>query len=234
MGNMVNISMLLLLGVVLVSSVQASTSNVTKSPDTLIEEAEAILWKDCGAACVKVLKECVDAPELRQNRTQAEPEKFWESALAVFTDKTMGQVDYAKRLQASMTSSSQSTLKHSLKTHRAKGLLKLMNSDTACAMSTTCKLRGMVANKCNYGRAGMNLVYQGINLAIHVLGIVITLLCGCLYIHTMATCVLQSVPPICVFPYNVYGKIWTASIQIWEGTKAITKMCMMHGSMTVS
>ena len=32
-------------------------------------------------------------------------------------------------------------------------------------------------------------------------------------------CVVARIPPVCIFPYNVYSKINTASTQIWEAVK---------------
>ena len=35
---------------------------------------------------------------------------------------------------------------------------------------------------------------------------------GCIYVHNIATCILDKVfPPVCVFPYSVYSKIFTGS-----------------------
>ena len=39
------------------------------------------------------------------------------------------------------------------------------------------------------------------------------------------------IPPICIFPYNVYSKINTASTQIWEAVKSSTQVCMLHGGL---
>jgi hypothetical protein len=110
----------------------------------------------------------------------------------------------------------------------------ILSTDTACASNAACKLKSMMANKCNYGREALQLAYQGLNIAAHVMGVVITLLCGCLFVHSTAVCVLQSVPPICIFPYNVYGKVYSGSEQLWESVKGATKTCMMHGDVMIA
>jgi len=101
---------------------------------------------------------------------------------------------------------------------------------TGCASDALCSIKNLVANACNYGRAAMQATYQGVNVVVHVMGVLITALCGCLNVLTTAVCVLQSVPPTCQLPYRVFGKLWTASIQLWEATKGSTQMCMMHAT----
>ena len=76
--------------------------------------------------------------------------------------------------------------------------------------------------------------YQGMNVAAHTFAVLVSLLCGCVNIHTSAMCVLQSVPPICVFPYNVYSKVYSGSIQLWEAVKGSTKTCILHGDAAIS
>merc|ERR1712113_28120 len=111
---------------------------------------------------------------------------------------------------------------------------EMLLADVACATSATCRLRSLMANKCNFGREALQQTYQGLNLAAHTMGVLITLLCGCLYVNTAAFCALQSVPPVCVFPYNVYSKIFTQTIQLWESVKTATKTCMLHGDPMIS
>ena len=68
------------------------------------------------------------------------------------------------------------------------------------------------------------------NIVAQVMGTLVSLLCGvgasvaeprraslfdvagCMFVHTVALCVMDKIfPPICVFPYNVYSKIFTGS-----------------------
>ncbi|CAJ1371375.1 unnamed protein product [Effrenium voratum] len=115
--------------------------------------------------------------------------------------------------------------------HRSNlGLADLL-SDVACSSTTACKLKSFLANVCNYGRVALQTVYQVVNVVVHIMAVLITLLCGCLHILTVSFCVLQGIPPICIFPYNVYSKINTASTQIWEAVKATTQFCMLHGGL---
>jgi len=106
--------------------------------------------------------------------------------------------------------------------------------DTACASSADCQLKRLTANKCNYGREALQKSYQSINVMAHTLGSAVSILCGCLFVSEQATCALQSIPPVCIFPYTVYSQLFSGSIEIWEAVKAATRSCMIHGDAAVS
>merc|ERR1712151_452156 len=112
----------------------------------------------------------------------------------------------------------------------------LPGSDTACATPAACRLKTALANKCNYGREALQATYEGLNIAAHVMGVLISLLCGCtgVFVRGQAVCVLQNVPPVCVFPYNVYVKTFSGSTQLWEAVKGATKSCLVHGDAAVA
>jgi hypothetical protein len=107
-------------------------------------------------------------------------------------------------------------------------------SDTPCASTASCKLKQLAANRCNYARGSLQLAYEGLNTVAHTMGVVVSLLCGCIYVHNVATCLLSNVPPVCVFPYSVYSKMLAGSGQAWEAVKASTATCMIHGDPSVS
>merc|ERR1712224_791438 len=102
-------------------------------------------------------------------------------------------------------------------------------ADTPCNSKVQCSLYSMKANKCSYARKGLQVAYQVLNVLVHVFATLITALCGCLFVGPAAVCVLKLIPPICVFPYNVYGKALSASISLWESVKSETMTCMNHG-----
>merc|ERR1712032_335006 len=112
--------------------------------------------------------------------------------------------------------------------------MKMFMADTACNSQTMCSLKGLAANKCSYGRKGLSLAYQGLNIATQVLGTVVSLLCGCVYVQTFAFCMLQTIPFICLGPYQVYSKIYASSVQLWESVKGATKTCIIHGAPEIS
>jgi len=55
-----------------------------------------------------------------------------------------------------------------------------------------------------------------------------------MFVHSKAVCVLANVPEVCIFPYSIYGKVVSGSVQLWESVKGATKTCMLHGDVRVS
>lgn len=209
------------------------SQNFTCSPQVL-PSVESQLRKSCGEACVDDLHTVLRSPRVGADATQlgggSGCASTWVSALALLSERALRGLDDAGRLQETSQSSSRS-----IAAHQQLALpLKELSTDTACATPMTCKLRGMIANKCNYGREALQAAYQGINIAAHVMGVLITQLCGCLYVHEKVVCLLGSVPEVCVFPYNVYSKTFAGSIQMWEAIKGATKSCMLHGDASIA
>merc|ERR1712061_322907 len=86
---------------------------------------------------------------------------------------------------------------------------KMTLADTPCNSQTLCTIDALVANKCSYMRQGLQLAYQGLNIVAHVMGVLVTLLCGCIFVAGGARCVLSFLPPICIRPYSVYSKAFS-------------------------
>lgn len=95
-------------------------------------------------------------------------------------------------------------------------------------------MKTMVANRCNYGRQALQTAYESFNVAVHTMGVAVSTLCGCTFVLDQAKCVMQNVPPVCIFPYNAYSRLFASSVQLWEAVKASTKTCLMHGDAAVS
>merc|ERR1719507_531405 len=106
-------------------------------------------------------------------------------------------------------------------------------TDTACWGGASCALASFVANKCNYGREALQSAYQGLNVAAHVMSALISVLCGCVAVGGKAMCILANVPETCIFPYTVYSKVFSGSVQLWKAVKASTKSCQVRGDVTV-
>jgi len=105
---------------------------------------------------------------------------------------------------------------------------QVRSEDTACGTPAECELRELSINKCNYGRLALQNTYNSLNVVAHVLGSLVSTLCGCVHVEHVSHCILQNVPPMCTFPYTVYSKVFAGSVQVWEAVKASTKSCMMH------
>ena len=177
-----------------------------------------MLAKECGSECVDVLRSVVNA-------SQAEPHVYGNIGRDVFVMKSMSdrgleQVEEAHGLIRAVSVGMESLLRSNADLPRSK--------DTACASPAECKLRELAANKCTYGRAALQSTYNSLNVVAHVLGSLVSSLCGCVHVEHVSHRVLQTVPPTCTFPYTVYSKVFAGSVQVWEAVKASTKSCMMH------
>lgn len=106
-------------------------------------------------------------------------------------------------------------------------------SGVPCSTPAACALKTLEANKCNYGRIALQSAYNELNVATHVLGVLVSSLCGCLHSGHVSTCAMSSLPATCTFPYTVYAKAFAGSIEVWEAVKASTQTCILHGSDSV-
>lgn len=102
-------------------------------------------------------------------------------------------------------------------------------SSVACSTPASCAMKTMGANRCNYARLALQQTYNKLNVATHVLGVLVSSLCGCMHSGHVSSCAMRSVPPACTFPYTVYSKAFAGSAQVWEAVKASTQTCIIHG-----
>lgn len=107
------------------------------------------------------------------------------------------------------------------------------SGSVACASPKACALKAMASNKCNYARVALQSAYNELNVAVHVLGVLVSSMCGCLHTGHVSSCALRSLPAVCTFPYTVYSKAFAGSIEVWEAVKASTKSCIVHGDPAV-
>ena len=189
-----------------------------KSWDDAIAEAEVTLARECGNECVAVLRSVVNA-------SGTDPNVFDNGGNDVFVLNSMSrhgldQMEKAHDLMQSVSVKAQALTSPNVGQMRGK--------DTACGTPAECELRELAVNKCNYGRAALQNTYNSLNVAAHVLGSLVSTLCGCVHVEHVSHCILQNVPPMCTFPYTVYSKVFAGSVQVWEAVKASTKSCMMH------
>lgn len=107
-------------------------------------------------------------------------------------------------------------------------------TDTPCTSPGTCAMLERLSNVCNYGRVGIVAAYQAINIGVHIVSMLTTLLCACLNVLSFSFCILKVVTPICVLVNNFYGGLFSNSVGLWESVKGNTKTCIMHGFPLIS
>ena len=97
-----------------------------------------------------------------------------------------------------------------------------------CASAASCAIKSLGANRCNYARAALQKSYEDLNVATHVLGTVVSSMCGCVRIGDVSSCLLKSMPANCAIPYTVYSKAFSTSVSVWEAVKAASVRCTLH------
>ena len=199
-----------------------------KSWDDAIADAEILLSKECGHECVQVLHSVVNASGAQHNVYEGNGGKD-VFVLNSMSDRGLAQIETAQDL---MKAVSAGTIDAGT-SHRHMAGMELIaeqarSKDTACGTPAECALRELATNKCNYGRVALQTTYNSLNVVAHVMGALVSSLCGCVHVQQVSHCILQNVPPMCTFPYTVYSKVFAGSVQVWEAVKASTKSCMVH------
>merc|ERR1711966_227423 len=220
----------LFFGALLCDHAAAASSVPQRSWKEVVVETENVLRKDCGEECIKVLHSLLASPEL-QNATA---DTRGGTSLRYVADHLSEQVSYVSRLRDSFADSGEKTKEMGRVRQHTTLDTKAALADTPCNSQASCSLAALAANKCSYMRQGMQRAYQGLNVVVHVMGALVTVLCGCIFVFTQAKCVLSFVPPVCIRPYSVYSKAFSGSVQMWESVKSMTKTCIMHGSPMIS
>lgn len=203
----------------LLSSSLALRTVSPKSWDETIAEAELTLAKECGSECVAVLRSFVNASSTGPNGHSGDGSRE-ARVLESMSKHGLEQMENAHVLMQSVVSKAETVVRSNVGQVRSE--------DTACGTPAECELRELAVNKCNYGRLALQNTYNSLNVVAHVLGSLVSTLCGCVHVEHVSHCILQNVPPMCTFPYTVYSKVFAGSVQVWEAVKASTKSCMLH------
>lgn len=165
----------------------------------LLRQAQSSLAKTCGSKCVQFLQQDVEG----QHHNAVMPPVFG-AAVANAERATSGA-------------------QHWLDAARAGAMPK-----QPCATPASCAIKSLGVNRCNYARAALQKSYEDLNAATHVLGTVVSSMCGCVRIGDVSSCLLKSMPASCAFPYTVYSKAFSTSVSVWEAVKAASLRCAVH------
>ncbi len=189
-----------------------------RQPAQPLRDAEAVLARTCGGQCLAFL----DARSALLGREGAvnASEHALLGAVAADVDRRLEQ---ATGLVAAHASA---------KRGGAPGVVA--TSGVACSTPASCAMKALGANKCNYARVALQQTYSELNIATHVLGVLVSSLCGCMHSGHVSSCAMRSVPPACTFPYTAYAKAFAGSAQVWEAVKASTQTCIIHGDAGLS
>ena len=190
------------------------------------------LATSCGISCTSLLQ-----TTLAQLNRSAEGNGVAAAAGSDLLRLLAGNVEqsFARADDLAKASTGSSSAKISLRNRGLRGQSQVFASDNVpCATTAACAIKAMAANKCNYARVALQGAYNELNVATHVLGVLVSSLCGCVHAGHVSTCALRSLPAVCAFPYTVYSKAFAGSVQVWEAVKAATKKCIIHRGLVTS
>ena len=127
-----------------------------------VDVAESSLARTCGLQCVAFL----------QARSALAPAAANTSRDEAVLAHVAGEV--GRRLEEAFSLTAPSAAARVSATSAAP-------AGVACATPASCALKALGANKCNYARVALQQAYNELNVATHVLGVLVSSLCGCLH-----------------------------------------------------
>jgi hypothetical protein len=167
-----------------------------------IAEAESALQADCGRNCVTAFRHMMAWAKQSVNPGPEGKVMMSDALNELMADAKKEGSELVQKLNAYTQSS-------------------FLQQGAVTAME-------VAAEKCNFARIGATATYQALNLAVHVVSVVGSLLCGCFAAGPAAICALGGAP-WCVFFDNVFRQAAEQSNSAWEAVKGTTKTCAMHG-----
>jgi len=152
------------------------------------------LLKKCGSVCAEVWSSAVALERSEHHSTNG-----LFSPLLALAEMAQQQLRLATTVKQENSNLAAFTTSHQEMADSTRSNLA-SSTDTACSSPANCKLKTLTANRCNFGREALQNTYQTLNVVAHTMGSAIAVLCGCFFVNDQATCALQSVPPVCIFP----------------------------------
>merc|ERR1712224_829185 len=170
--------------------------------DPTIQHAiESQLQDECGSKCLDVFHEMLD---WAHTHDAAKSGLSWASALEQLMKR---EYNNTVALYTDVTSSEDGLTSFVEKEVQTKSSLKTwIPFDTPCYDAASCKAAELLANKCNYGRVATLATYQAVNLAVHVFGVIMQVLCGVVHVHKFSLALASSMVT-CQMPANLLAKL---------------------------
>lgn len=102
------------------------------------------------------------------------------------------------------------------------------NTDTPCKTEAGCRRLEMLINMCTYIRGGTQFAYDIFATMVHVLGSMLSVLCGCVFIGPIHVCFLKNFPYTCRIPYPVFTSLFQGTTSVWQLVKTTTSICRIY------
>ena len=202
------------LGLTLVSVVAAAPAVLAGVSAENLASIDEALKADCGEQCVNKWH------EMLQTHSK-------NGATLVDTMKAAA-VDVQHQMEAfkNAMAGGDEKLSSFLSAQEQNGMAPI---DVPCSGAASCKVVELIANSCNFPRLAAMAVYQALNLAVHIFGIVTKVLCACVDVFTFSKCFLAGGFPPCIALDPVFRQMFAASTSVWEAVKKTTSVCKTVG-----
>ncbi|UVC49422.1 hypothetical protein MACK_003253 [Theileria orientalis] len=102
-------------------------------------------------------------------------------------------------------------------------------TDTPCSTQAGCDKLEMLMNLCSYIRGGTSFAYDIFATMVHVLGNMLSVLCGCIFVGPAQVCLLKNFPYTCRIPYPAFSQLFQSTYGVWELVKITTNLCRVYG-----
>lgn len=211
----------------------AVLASETVSPifsDDMVDQVKAQLGVECGEdrdACLKTFD------EIYNFATAASPDGVSvDKFVKTLTDTNQQMLkSYSKKMDKLSIGKLSFLQERALARSRDRG--ETIDQGVPCWGSTSCTVLSTVWNACNYGRLLTMTAYQSNNIVAHILTVMESLLCGCVYLPVVTQ-------GFCLMRHNVFfptcGVISTAaqffansvSKSLWQGVAGVTRKCQLH------
>ena len=204
---------------------------VVSTQDPAVKHAiEQQLESDCGVACVDMFHEMLGWVEGSHDKDAA---PSWSHALEKLMQREYNSTMAIYAETQSNADGLTSFVEASIKSGSALSVKTWFPFDTPCYDAASCKAVELFSHTCSYGSVATLATYQVVNLAIHVFGVIMQVLCGVIHVHKYSIALASSMAT-CQMPANLLSKLVGASNQIWESVKGMTKVCKVQGNFLIS
>ena len=192
-----------------------ASANPTIFDDALIEQVKDGLTNECGAE-----KKDVCQRQFETMMEFAQGQGSGNVSIKNFIDTLEHQnLELSKQTERKMGALS-------FLQDKAKGI----DLSVPCYGTASCMLAEKAINACNFGRVLTMINYQTVNINAHILNVISSLLCACVYVGDSGICLLAGKAfPICEQYHKSASSMFQSSVSSWEAVKAVTRKCAIHG-----
>lgn len=207
--------------------------------DELVSQVRERLGDECGeddmkAQCLKQFDEIFRFATATTGSAGGEPLSV-DHFVKVMTDSAASMTKSYEAKMRNMGAGKLSFLQHKAS---AKQRAAEFDLGVPCYGGTSCTVLSTVWNACNYGRMLSMMTYQMLNISAHILSVMESLLCACVYAPVVpgGRCFMPSRALYvgCGSVAITAKTMWSGTTSVWESVKGATRRCNVHNPAAVA